>query len=184
MEYLKHILKKSGWTSLIESIIFALIGLILIRNPEGTVSFISVFLGIALIIIGVYKIMVQLMAKEKGSLYENGIVFGIMMIILGIVTIAFGKEISTVFSVVTGIWIIYSAILRILSSLRLKEINGTSKIWIISLILSILILICGICILVNSATLVATIGVFILIYSVTDICENLILLRFLEQKNP
>lgn len=176
MEYLKNILKKTGWASLIESIFFAIIGIILINNPEGTISFISTILGITFIIIGAYKIINRMLAVEKGNIYDNNVIFGIMAVVIGIITIVFGKQISTLFSIVIGVWIIYSAILRIGSSMKLKEIKPESKLWIISLVLSILMLICGIYIVANSAILVATIGVFILIYSLIDIFENIIFL--------
>ena len=180
MENFKNILKKTGSISLLESILFAIIGIILIKNPEGTINFISTVLGIIFIFFGAYKIFLQLINKEKGNVYENGIVFGIMSIIIGIVVMVFGKEISTIFSLIIGIWVIYSAILRISSSIKLKSINAESKIWIISLALSIIMLICGVYIVANSAALVATIGVFILIYSIIDIIENIIFLNNIQ----
>ena len=45
---MEKILKKAGWTSVITSLIFALIGLIMIYNPETTMIFISTILGIFL----------------------------------------------------------------------------------------------------------------------------------------
>ena len=49
MEYIQKIFKKSGWISIIESVIFAILGLILIWKPEGTVKFVSYVLGIVFI---------------------------------------------------------------------------------------------------------------------------------------
>lgn len=38
MEYLEKVLKKTGMSSLISSIIFAILGIILIARPEGTIK--------------------------------------------------------------------------------------------------------------------------------------------------
>lgn len=176
MEYLKKILTKTGWFSLVESLIFAIIGIVLIQNPKGTVEVISYILGICFMVIGVYKIIVHLAAKEKGNLYDYSIVFGLMAIVIGIIMIAFSKDIYKFFSIIVGIWIIYSAILRASSSIKLRELVE-SKVWICSLILSALMLICGIYIIANTYTLGVAIGVFILIYAIIDIIENVIFLK-------
>lgn len=182
MEYLKKILTKTGWLSLVESLVFAIIGIVLIQNPEGSVKVISYILGISFIVIGVYKIIAHLVAKEKGNLYDYSVVFGLMAIVIGIVMIVFSGAISTLFGVIVGIWIIYSAILRASSSIKLKELDS-SKIWIISLVLSALMLICGIYIVANASKIVAAIGVFILIYAIIDIIENIIFLKNVNEFN-
>lgn len=176
MEYLKKLLTKTGWISLVESIVFAIIGIVLIQNPEGSVKVISCILGIIFILIGVYKIIVHLAEKETGNLYDYSVVFGLMAIVIGIIMMAFSRTISTLFGIIIGIWIIYSAILRASTSIRLKEL-GDSKIWIFSLILSTIMLICGIYVVVNASKIAAAIGVFVLIYSIIDIIENVIFLK-------
>ena len=57
MDYFKKILQKSGWISIIESVIFAILGVILITNPDGTVKFISWILGLIFIGVGTSKRM-------------------------------------------------------------------------------------------------------------------------------
>ena len=44
MEYLEKIFKKTGWISILESVIFAILGAILIWKPIETVRFISYIL--------------------------------------------------------------------------------------------------------------------------------------------
>ena len=56
-EYLEKILKKSGWISIAGSIIFGMIGAILIWKPEGTIKLISYLLGTIFILAGIYKII-------------------------------------------------------------------------------------------------------------------------------
>ena len=63
MEYFEKIMKKTGWTSLLSSIVFAILGIILITNPEGTVKFVSAILGIMFILAGAYKN--KLLSKQR-----------------------------------------------------------------------------------------------------------------------
>ena len=45
MNYIEKIFKKSGLISILESLIIALLGIILIIEPEGTLEFITCSLG-------------------------------------------------------------------------------------------------------------------------------------------
>ena len=57
MENLKRILKKSGWVSTLESMLFAILGIILVCRPEGTVKIITGLIGTIFIVIGILKII-------------------------------------------------------------------------------------------------------------------------------
>ena len=182
MEYIDKILKKTGWLSIAESIIFAIIGIVLIKNPEETVKVITYILGIIFILIGIYKIFQYESAKGKDDLYNYGLVYGAMAIIIGLITIAFSNTIGSLFRIIVGIWIIYSALLRMSSAIKLRKLED-SKLWIATLTLAILMLICGLYVIANSGTIIATIGVFILIYSIIDIIENTIFLKNVKLLN-
>lgn len=174
MEYLEKVLKKTGWSSLISSIIFAVLGIVLITNPEGTVKFVSYILGIIFILIGLYKVANYLSNKGKLDFYNYDMAFGVIAIILGIITIAFSNQIGNIFRILIGLWIIYSSIIRINFSFKFKNIN--SSIWIGSLIISIIMFICGIYIISNSGAIIVTIGIVVLAYAILDIIESLLFL--------
>ena len=57
MNYIEKIFKKSGLISILESLIIALLGIILIIEPEGTLEFITCSLGVIFILAGLYKII-------------------------------------------------------------------------------------------------------------------------------
>lgn len=174
MEYIQKILKKSGWTGILESLLFAILGIILITRPEETVKIISYILGGCLIFIGIYKIINSIQMKEKNEIYNYNLICGIMIIVIGLIAIIYSTTISTIFRIIIGIWIIYSSVLRTISSLELKKIK--SNIWIYALIISILMLICGLYVALNEGAVIMTIGFLMITYSVMDIIENFILL--------
>lgn len=179
MEFIKRILKKNGAISILESIIFAIFGLILIWKPVGTVKVISYILGIILIVMGIAKIFSYFSEKGKYDFYNNDLIYGLMACVLGIVIIVCSNTIGSIFRIAIGIWIIYSSFTRMNLAIKLKTVN--SKIWIYSLILAIVMFICGLYVTLNSGAVIVTIGVMMVVYSVIDIVENVIFMKNIKE---
>ena len=93
------------------------------------------------ILAGAYKIISYYQNKGKYDIMNYDIAYGIIAIILGIATIAYSEQISSIFRIFIGIWIVYSSIMRFSLALKLKTIS--SNIWIYSIILAICMFICG-----------------------------------------
>lgn len=175
MEYLEKVLKKTGVTSLVTSIIFAILGIILVANPEGTIKFIAIILGVLFGLVGLYKIVNYIENKGKYDFYNNDIAYGVIAIVLGIVTICYSTQIGAIFRIIIGLWIVYSAILRINLSIKLKTID--SNVWIYSLIIALIMAFCGIFIICNSGAVIVTLGIVVVIYSVLDAIESIMFLN-------
>ena len=58
---MEKFLKKAGWTSIITSLVLAVIGLVMIYNPDTTMQFISTILGIFFIVVGVIILIYSIM---------------------------------------------------------------------------------------------------------------------------
>lgn len=170
MNYLEDILKRTGWSSLLTSVIFAVLGIVLIINPVGTIRAVSYIIGTIFIVAGAYRIVNYISNKGKYDFYNYDMLFGIIAILIGIATICFSDEIGRFFGILIGIWIIYSSVIRIDMSFKLKIVE--SKVWLYSLIIAIAMLIAGIYIICNSGVIVVTIGVVILVYAILDIIES------------
>ncbi len=179
MEYLKKILKKTGWSSILTSTIFAIVGIVLIASPEATITIISTILGLTLIAFGGYKVMEYLRNKGKYDAYTYDLAYGIIAIILGIVAMVYHQEIGTIFRILIGLWIIYSSVIRVTLSLQLRSTK--SKVWIYSLIIALVMLACGIYTISNAGTIVMAVGIVVLIYSILDIIEGIIFLNNLKK---
>ena len=102
------------------------------------------------------------------------IAYGVIAIILGIATIEYSEQISSIFRIFIGIWIVYSSIMRFSLALKLKTIS--SNIWIYSIILAICMFICGLYTIFVSNLVVVSIGISILIYAIIDAIEDIIFL--------
>lgn len=93
MEYLEKIFKRTGWTSLLTSLVFAILGILLITNPEGSTKVVSLIVGILFIIVGLYKLVDYCLTRGKYNFYNYDIAYGIIAIILGIITIVYKSQI-------------------------------------------------------------------------------------------
>ena len=85
MEYLEKIFKRTGWTSLLTSLIFAILGILLIVNPVGSTKAVSLIVGILFIVVGLYKLVDYCTTRGKYSFYNYDIAYGIIAIIIGII---------------------------------------------------------------------------------------------------
>ena len=54
---MKDLFKKSGYLSLLSSILFLILGVLLINNPGGIVEFISYIIGGVFLAMGIFKII-------------------------------------------------------------------------------------------------------------------------------
>lgn len=172
---MENFIKKSGWTGIITSIIFAILGIVLIVNPNGVLKFVSVILATIFIVFGIVKIMQYFTAKGNYNFYNYDFIYGIISIIVGIVTLCFLGTIETILRIIIGLWIIYSGIIRLDFSFKLKSMELKS--WIPVIVLAILMMICGIVVIATKGALVSTIGIFILIYSIMDLIESIIFMK-------
>ena len=122
-------------------------------------------------------------AKDKGKndLYNYQLIYGVMAIVIGLIAIVYSSTIGTVFRIIIGIWIIYSAVVRASSALKLKSLN--SNIWIYTLIIAIAMLACGLYVVLNEGTVIVTIGILMIVYSVMDVIENAIFIKHLNDLN-
>lgn len=172
---MEEFLKKTGWTSIITSVVTAIVGIAIICNPSAIMHFVAYILGIIFMVFGVIKIISYFVAKGTYDFYNYEMIYGILAIIIGIITIAYRETIITIFRIIIGVWILYSGLMRLglVSKLKKLEVNE----WKYALVIAILILICGIYVIANSGAIGIAIGVAILIYSIMDIVEGVIFLR-------
>lgn len=168
----KKFLKKSGWTDIVMSLIFILFGFMLISRPESIVSIISVILGLIFIVMGTLK-MIDYFSGNRKDNYLFAI--AVVAIIVGIVIMFCADIILSAFRILIAIWIIYSGIMSLQTTIVWKDYE--SKLWLTTLILAFITIIAGIYILINSGAILQTIGVAIVIYGFINIIENIIFIK-------
>ena len=157
----------SSIISLINSIIFFILGAIVFTRPEIIILFISYVIGGIIIVIGLFKcIKNYLDIKKDNTISSKEMIAGIVFIIIGLVFILLAGVIEALVRLVIGGWILFSGINRLINSLEIPKRN---KHFIIRLILSLLLIGVGLYTILESNLAFKTIGLVLMIYSAIEI---------------
>lgn len=155
--------------SIIASIIFTIIGLCLIIFPDVSLNIMSYVIGGLFLIFGIYLFTIN----YNSLILTDMIFFGVMMVLLGVILIVYPKLIAQLIPIVLGIWFITDSIVKIRISLSLKDYDDTP--WVLTLVLSIISMLCGVVFilhpLASSEVITTFIGALIMIYSLSDIID-------------
>lgn len=171
MDLLINKFKSMYKTSILFSIILIFIGVFLLTNPETTLAAISYFVGIVLIVWGLIPIIRFFSDKDSQNYLEIGFILGVFSFIFGIIIMIKPEIISSIIPLLMGIWMIINGGTKLYYALMLnKQTNSISAI-----IVSIIILICGMTLVCNpfggAIVLTQIIGVSLIIYSILDLLE-------------
>lgn len=181
-------LKQANRESVIASIFAIVLGFIMVLFSSQVLNIISYLIGGILIIRGIIKIYYYFKYKGKYNVFNYDLSFGIINIILGIMCILFKGEIQSVFRIVIGTSVIYEGIIRMSLSTKLNFID--TGLGFLSFLFSILIMVCGIFIIFNEEIVIGTIGCTLIVFSIMNIVESIILKKnlgriekYLDEKN-
>ena len=165
-------LKRTNWTDIVISILFVILGALLIIKPSEMMSVISILLGMVLFIIGFLKLVDYFTSKDKEDYL---LTFALVAAVLGVIVLFCSDVITGIFRIALGIWIIVSGIKNFQTTLVWKEVK--SGLWTTTLICSMLMIISGIVILVSTTLAFRIVGIAIVIYAVLDIISRLIFIK-------
>lgn len=172
---MEKFLKRSGWTDIVIALIFILFGIMLITRPEAIVSMIAILLGGICIVIGILRLIDFFYLKKQDNYL---LAIAIVMIVTGIIVMFCADIILSVFRIIIAIWIIYSGIMNLQTVIVWKDFK--SRLWLLSLLLSIVMIIGGIYVLSNAGAILQIIGVIIVSYGVIEIIENVIFIKKID----
>lgn len=177
---MENFVKKMGWTSVLTSVVFAILGLIIYFNPNTTFSIITYVIGAIFILIGIPRVVSYFKAKGAMDVDNFELLFGIIAILLGIVVIVCSSFIQAILRISIGAWILYSGAIRLGGAFKLRGINVSEYVWVTVLLLAIIMLIFGIYIIAVPGSVISIIGILMVIYSIMDIIEEFIFMKNLK----
>lgn len=174
---MSRVINKFLKSSLISSIALIAFGILLIVQSEATIITISYIIGSILVALGVIAILGFIKHIKDTNKSDLDIVYGIVCIILGILVIKNPEAIASVIPFVLGLVIIINSATKLQYSFELRK--DKNELWLSTLILSIIMAICGIVLIFNpfkgAVLLTRIVGIFILIYSVLDIASTIVI---------
>ncbi|HWQ98278.1 MAG TPA: DUF308 domain-containing protein [Clostridia bacterium] len=151
---------------LITSVIYLVIGLILILWPDVAGKIIIYAIGAAALLYGGFRIVDFFVRKEHLSgTVQLGVALGIGSLLLGLFLMIKVAIVVALLAAIIGVAVIVDSVLRLQIALNLRHVGG--KYWVMLLVTALVTLGFGILLLFNpfTAVRVATIvaGVFLLI---------------------
>ena len=168
-------LKKIGYENIVTALCFAIFGIVLMCFPEVIMKFIDLTIGVLFVLFGIVKIVNYYSIKGKYDLANYDVFYGLISIILGVIAIFFGEKLNNVIRTLIGVWIIYSGIMKFIFATKIRTANKT--IGNVSLLISIMVIICGIFALLYENSITVTLGIILLVYSVMEIVTGLIYVK-------
>lgn len=179
---MRNIVSKFTKSSIISSVALIALAILLIVQSEATIIVISYVLGGILVAIGVIA-EIQYIKNIKEQIADLDVVYGIVCVILGVLVITNPKAIAGIIPFVIGFIIIVNSAIKLSYSLDLRK--EKNELWLSTLILSIIMTICGIVLIFNpfkgAVFLTRIVGIFILIYAVLDLVSTFVIRNTFKQ---
>ena len=169
-----NLLKELKWTSIATSILFIILGIVLIVMPNTSAYMIVNMVGAILIFSGVSNVARYFMYPVDQGYGRYRVMTGILLISFGILVIAQNDVFVALLPVILGIIVVISGISKLQSAIDAKRMGFSSGLYIVLAILSI---VAGFVIVFNPFTTVNVLFMFIgigLIYSgISDVITTL-----------
>ena len=119
---------KTGY--IVMSVLFCLLGIMLVVIPEFSVSVLAAIFGIMLILFGIVKIIGYFSRDLFRLAFQYDRALGLLLIVLGITTILKTDNVMAFISIVLGIYVLADGLLKIQIALDAR-VFGIRKWWAI-----------------------------------------------------
>lgn len=168
------ILNKYTSISIVISIFLIALGLMLITFPNTSITVFGYSMATFLIVQGVYFVVLDI--YDEIYFIPFGLLpKGVLSIILGGILFAYPKTLVVLVPIVTGIWFITTSAINLRVSYMLKDISKSN--WLLTLMISVLSIICGICLVTRPITtspiIIMTVGIVLVVYAISNIIDML-----------
>lgn len=158
-------------SGIILTIVFLLVGGILIVKPDISFNIISYLIGASLIVSGIYIFIID--SKTK-NIFINVFLYAILLTLIGILIILNPITLKVILPIFLGLWFLISGIFKIRLDIYMKD----ESYFILSLITNIITVICGVILLINPVESVSAItislGIIIVVSSISSLIDIII----------
>lgn len=172
-------LKKSAWSAVIESLVLIILGILFIVLQETMVHVLAYVVGAFFIVKGGFQIINYFMEKGQNDFLNNGLLSGVVSVLIGIAALVIGDDIANVFRVVIGILIIYEALVRINTATKLAA--AKIDVWKYILIIALVILVLGVFVTFNQGAIVTLVGWMMIITGLIGIIGDVMFIQHVNQ---
>ena len=170
VEQLSNNLKQSAWFAILESLAMVVLGVLLIAWPDVVIKAVAYVVGLFFVIKGAYQIINYFMVKGQNDFFNNDLLMGVISVLVGVAALVVGEGIASVFRIVIGVFLVYEALVRMNTSLKLYT-AGISN-WKYVMIIALLMMVIGIFITFYEGAVLTLIGWMMIISGVVGIFSD------------
>lgn len=175
---------KTGY--IVMSIVFSVIGVLLIAMPDISAKVIGLFVGIAMIVFGAVR-LVGYFSKDLFRLaFQFDLGFGILMLALGVIVLTKPENLMTFLGVALGISVLIDSLFKIQIALDSKQFGIKS--WWLIFAMAIITGIMGLILITHSAVgaqlLTILLGISFIIEGVLNLCTVVNTVLIVKNQKP
>ena len=168
-------LKKSAWSAIFESLALIIMGMLFVIWPDTMIKILAYVIGAFFIIKGGYEVILYYMTGGQKDFFNNGLLTGVVAILIGVAALLIGENIASVFRVIIGIVIIYESLIRINTAVKLSNIGVET--WKYVLVLALIMMFLGIFITFNTGAVVTLIGWLMVVTGIIGIIGDFMFIQ-------
>ncbi len=179
IEQVSGSLKKSAWSAVFESLILIILGILFIVLQDAMVRVLAYLVGAFFIVKGGFQIINYFMEKGQNDFLNNGLLSGVVSVLIGIAALLIGENIANVFRVVIGIIIIYESLVRINTASKLA--SAGINVWKYIIVIALIMLVLGIFVTFNSGAVVVLVGWLMIATGIVGIVGDVMFIQHVNQ---
>ena len=178
---MREFINKSIKLSILSSLLFFIVGLIMFLFPTQTLNWITLVIEILLILYGAITVGTYIKADKQYDMFSYNFIFGVMSIIFAIFLMINPKFLVSIFPVVIGLWMTIGGLIKFKICFEFKE----SKLSVIYMLGAIIMFTCGIIMVFNpfavAKGIISILGLTVGIYSLIDIIESIMFMNHIKK---
>ena len=179
VEHVSGDLKKSAWSAIIESLALIVLGVLFIVLQDTMVQILAYIVGAFFIVKGGFQIINYFLEKGQNDFFNNGLLAGVVSVLIGIAALVIGDDIANVFRVIIGVIIIYESLVRINTASKLSAAG--INVWKYILIVSLIMLVLGIFVTFNKGAVVVLVGWMMILTGLVGIVGDVMFIQHVNQ---
>ncbi len=179
LEQVSGDLKKSAWSAIIESLALIILGILFIVLQDTMVQILAYIVGAFFIVKGGFQIINYFMEKGQNDFLNNGLLAGVVSVLIGVAALVIGDDIANIFRVIIGIIIIYESLVRINTATKLAA--AKINVWKYILIIALIMLVLGVFVTFYEGAIVTLIGWMMILTGLVGIIGDVMFIQHVNQ---
>lgn len=168
-------IKKNAWSAVIESLILIVLGVLFIVLQNTMVQILAYIVGVFFVVKGGFQIINYFAVKGQDDFFNNGLLSGVVSVLIGIIALVMGEEIANVFRIIVGVIIIYESLVRMNTGIKLASAKIDT--WKYIVIVALIMLVIGIFVTFYSGAVITMVGAMMILTGVIGVVGDVMFIQ-------